>query len=282
LSEMGEELRSALTAFAARHRVLVAVDFDGTLAPFVTDPLQARALHGGLEALRDAATLSGVTTAVVSGRDLATLEMLTAIGPDDGITLIGSHGAQTNRPDEAGRASAVGASSLDEAGRASAVGASSLDEAAAALLETLRDELEAIRSRYPAVRLEHKTAAVVLHTRDVEPSAAEAATIAAHEAGRRHTGAHVTPGKEVVELSVSAADKGSALAELARASSSEATLYVGDDATDERAFAALHPPSGDLTIKVGPGETGALHRLPNPEAVVELLQLFVELRRLQG
>jgi trehalose 6-phosphate phosphatase len=268
LSEMGEELRSALTAFAARHRVLVAVDFDGTLAPFVTDPLQARALHGGLEALRDAATLGGVTTAVVSGRDLATLEMLTAIGPDDGITLIGSHGAQTNRPDEAGRASAVGASSLDEA--------------AAALLETLRDELEAIRSRYPAVRLEHKTAAVVLHTRDVEPSAAEAATIAAHEAGRRHTGAHVTPGKEVVELSVSAADKGSALAELARASSSEATLYVGDDATDERAFAALHPPSGDLTIKVGPGETGALHRGPNPGAVIELLKLFVELRRLQG
>ena len=268
MSEVGEELRSALTAFAARPRVLVAVDFDGTLAPLVTDPLQARALHGGLEALRDAATLGGVTTAVVSGRDLATLELLTAIGPDDGITLIGSHGAQTNRADRARRASAVGASLLDEA--------------AAALLETLREELEAIRSRYPAVRLEHKTSAVVLHTRDVEPSAAEAATKAAHEAGRRHPGAHVTPGKEVVELSVSAASKGSALAELARASSSEATLYVGDDVTDERAFAALHPMSGDLTIKVGAGETVALHRVPDPEAVVELLKLFVEVRRLQG
>ena len=81
LSEIGGELRIALTAFAARPRVLVAVDFDGTLAPLVHDPLQARAVRGGLEALRDVAALGGVTAAVVSGRDLATLETLTAIGP---------------------------------------------------------------------------------------------------------------------------------------------------------------------------------------------------------
>ena len=42
------------------------------------------------------------------------------------------------------------------------------------------------------------------------------------------------------------------------------------------------PLSGDLTIKVGAGETVALHRVPDPEAVVELLKLFVEVRRLQG
>ena len=268
MSEVGGRLRIALTAFAARPRVLVAVDFDGTLAPLVRDPLQAKAVPGGLEALRDAATLGGVTTALVSGRDLETLEMLTAIGPGDGITLIGSHGAQTNRGDPARLASTAGTALLDEA--------------AAALLETLRDELEAIRSRYPAVRLEYKTAAVVLHTRDVEPSAAKAATKAAHQAAQRHTGVHVTPGKKVVELSVSAADKGSALAELARASSTEATLYVGDDATDERAFTALHPLSGDLTVKVGSGETVAAHRVTDPHEVVELLKLFVGLRRLQG
>lgn len=268
MSEVREDLRSALAAFAARPRVLVAVDFDGTLAPIVTDPLQARALPGGLEALREATALRGVSTAVVSGRDLATLEMLTGIGPDDGITLIGSHGAQTNRGDPAELVSAAGAALLDEA--------------AAALLATLRDELEAIRSRNPSVRLEYKPAAVVLHTRGVVPSAAEAATKAAHEAGRRHTGVHVLSGKEVVELSVSAADKGSALADLARASRSDATLYVGDDVTDERAFAALHPLSGDLTVKAGAGETVAVQRVPDPEAVVALLKLFVELRCLQG
>ena len=268
MSEVGQELRVALSAFAARPRVLVAVDFDGTLAPLVTDPLRAKAVPGGLEALRDAATLGGVTTAVVSGRDLATLEMLTAVGPDDGIALVGSHGAQTNHADRAALSSTAGAAVLDEA--------------AAALLETLRDELEAIRALHPAVRLEYKPAAVALHTRDVERSAAEAATAAANDAARRYAGVHVIPGKEVLELSVSAADKGTAVAHLALVSSSNATLYVGDDATDERAFAALHPSSGDLTVKVGTGETVALHRVPDPEAVAELLQLFVEVRRLRG
>ncbi len=94
---MTEDLRTALAAFAARPRVLVAVDFDGTLAPLVTDPLQARALPGGLEALREAAALDGVTVAVVSGRDLATLETLTGLGPDADITLIGSHGAESTQ-----------------------------------------------------------------------------------------------------------------------------------------------------------------------------------------
>jgi len=52
--------------------------------------------------------------------------------------------------------------------------------------------------------------------------------------------------------------------------------------TDERAFAALDPLSGDLTIKVGDGKTVAALRIPNPESVVELLHLFVERRRLSG
>lgn len=268
MTDLGEDLRIALAAFAARPRVLVALDFDGTLAPFVTDPLQARAVPGGLEALRSAAALSGVSAAVVSGRDLATLAALTGIGPGDGITLIGSHGAQISRGGQAG---------FEPVGDAAF-----LDDAALARLAALRVELEAIRSRYPAVRLELKPSAVVLHTRGVEASVAAAATKAAHEVGERHTGVHVLPGKEVLELTVFEADKGSALRELARTSGTDATLYVGDDVTDERAFAALDPRSGDLTIKVGDGETVAAQRLPGPESVVELLNLFVDSRRLSG
>jgi hypothetical protein len=76
VTEAGKDLRIAVAAFAARPRVVVAVDFGGTLAPFVTDPLQARAVPGGLEVLRAEAALGGVTAAVVSGRDLATLAAL--------------------------------------------------------------------------------------------------------------------------------------------------------------------------------------------------------------
>jgi trehalose 6-phosphate phosphatase len=294
LTGTDEDLRIAVAAFAARPRVLVAVDFDGTLAPFVTDPLQARALPGGLEALRAAAALRGVTAAVVSGRDLATLAALTGIGPGDGIALVGSHGAEVGTQTGAQASIQAGSNTSTQAGAQTSSHTSShsshtstepaddsgfLDESATALLRVVRGELEAIRSRHPDVRLEDKPSAVVLHTRGVEPSEAAAATTAALEVGRRHTGVHVLPGKDVVELTVLEANKGSALVDLARRTGSDATLYLGDDVTDERAFAALHPESGDLTIKVGDGETVAARRLPGPEAVVELLELFVDQRR---
>ncbi|MEO6142469.1 MAG: trehalose-phosphatase [Dermatophilaceae bacterium] len=262
MSELPDSLRGALEVFVQLPRVLVAADFDGVLAPLVDDPLQARALPGGLEALRAAAAQDGVTAALVSGRDLATLAALTGIGPDDGVALIGSHGAQTSL-------APVGSAAL-------------LNNAAKARLTALRAELQSIESRYPAVRLEHKPSAVVLHTRGVAPSVAAAATTAAHEVGRRHTGVFVLPGKDVVELTVLEANKGVSLVDLARQTSSEATLYLGDDVTDERAFAALDPGSGDLTVKVGDGETVAGQRVSGPGAVVELLELFVDRRRARG
>jgi trehalose 6-phosphate phosphatase len=256
------DLRGAVAIFSARPRVLIALDFDGTLAPFVLDPMQARAVPGAIEALREAAALEGVTVAVVSGRDLATLGALTGIGADDDVTLIGSHGGETSLP---------GHESL-------APRADFLDPEATARLSVLGDELEAIRSRYPAVRLEHKPSAVALHTRGVDPAVAAAAAADALEVGERHPGVHVMPGKNVVELTVREADKGSAVVGLAQVTGSEATLYVGDDVTDERAFSALDPASGDLTVKVGDGETAATQRVPEPASVVQLLELFVELR----
>jgi trehalose 6-phosphate phosphatase len=267
----GTGLRIALAAFAARPRVLVAVDFDGTLAPFVLDPLQARALPGALDALAAAASLVGVTAAVVSGRDLTTLATLTGLGRTDGVVLIGSHGAQTTpiSPD----------SQSDQGGPKAAGTAGFLDDQARASLSAVSSELEAIRSRYPAVRLEYKPAAVALHARGVEPSVAASATAAAVEVGERLPGVHVMPGKNVVELTVVEANKGGAVLTLARATGADATLYVGDDVTDERAFVALNPKSGDLTVKVGNGETAAAYRVPDPASVVELLGLFVELRR---
>jgi len=261
MTDLDTELGIAVATFAARPRVLVAVDFDGTLSPFVLDPLQARAVPGGVEVLRAAAVLDGVTVAVVSGRDLTTLAAITGIGPKDGVILIGSHGAQLNLDDHTNLRPGSDPDFLDEE--------------AAARLSVVSGELEAIRSLYPAVRLEHKPSAVVLHTRGVDPSVAAAATTATLEVGDRYPGVHVMPGKNVVELTVLEANKGSALLRLARATTSEATLYVGDDVTDERAFAALDPGSGDLTVKVGDGETVAAQRVPDQASVVKLLELFV-------
>src|SRR3712207_7026086 len=65
-------------------------------------------------------------------------------------------------------------------------------------------------------------------------------------------------GKEVIELSVITTHKGTALDTLRTQLSASAVVFVGDDVTDENAFAHLHGP--DVGIKVGGGDTRAQDR----------------------
>ena len=82
------------------------------------------------------------------------------------------------------------------------------------------------------------------------------------------------PGKEVLELAVTDADKGSAVLRLRDDLGAAATVYLGDDRTDEDAFRALSP--GDLTVKVGEGETVARYRVADPAAVLLLLEALAD------
>ncbi len=91
---------------------------------------------------------------------------------------------------------------------------------------------------------------------------------------------HPIRGKEVLELSVSAATKGTALQALRSrlGIGAGAVVYLGDDVTDELAFGALDQTGGDLAIKVGNGETIAGHRVADPAAVAQLLGSLAERR----
>lgn len=251
---MDDALRQALDRFAARPRVVVGVDFDGTLAPLVDVPSQARAVPGSLELLVELAAQPGVDVAVVSGRDLATLGQVTSLGPE--VTLIGSHGVETSRADEDGE--------------------DLLDDVERARLDALDADLGQLLDRHPEVRLERKPTSRVLHTRGLDEDVATAALAAGERLLERHPGVHATPGKDVLEMSVTEAGKGHALQALARAHHAEAILYLGDDVTDERAFAELGP--NDVTIRVGPGDTVAEHRVADEEGVLEVLRALLELR----
>ena len=67
-------------------------------------------------------------------------------------------------------------------------------------------------------------------------------------------------GKSVLELSVSHADKGSAVTALGRHVGAVARVYFGDDVTDEDAFMRMRRPE-DVTVKVGTGSTAARYRV---------------------
>jgi trehalose 6-phosphate phosphatase len=140
--------------------------------------------------------------------------------------------------------------------------------------------LEGVVADHPGTTLEHKPAAAVLHTRRASRDVAARATSAALGAVSSVQGAHVLQGKEVVEVSVVEADKGSALLDLAGTLGVDAVLYAGDDTTDEHAFAAVASrgvPS-DVTVKVGDGQTAAQYRVTSPEAVAALLGDLLRLR----
>lgn len=92
LSSIDDALVERLDAAARAARLLVASDFDGTIAPIVADPEAAQADRGAIAALRTLVALPATRVAIVSGRALADLAARTA--ELDGAIRVGSHGAE--------------------------------------------------------------------------------------------------------------------------------------------------------------------------------------------
>jgi trehalose-phosphatase len=146
----------------------------------------------------------------------------------------------------------------------------------AQLLARLRTRLQTLSDGVPGVLIETKSASVAIHVRQADRRDAASVTDAVLAGPATWDGVHVLKGKEVVELAVLAPDKGAALARLRTQSSAEAVVYVGDDVTDEAAFAALG--ETDVGIKVGTGTTLAAFRVDDPHDVTELLAHLAALR----
>ncbi|GAA3767074.1 trehalose-phosphatase [Plantactinospora mayteni] len=252
LDTIDPELRAAIGRIARVPQLLVACDYDGTLAPIVEDPTKAVPLPESVAAVRALAALPQTTVAVVSGRalrDLATLSRL----PSE-VHLVGSHGSEFD----------IGF----------------VERLSPELIEVrtrLRNELRQIVAGRARVRLETKPASIAVHTRGADPEVA-AEVVAAVDAGPAvWADVTVTRGKEVIELSVIPTNKGTALEQLRTQLSASAALFLGDDVTDENAFAKLHGP--DVGIKIGPGETRAAFRIQEPVDAARVLALLLEVRR---
>ncbi len=250
MTALPAELAAALTALARTPTLLVALDFDGTLAPIVQDPTTSRPLPGSAAAVRALADLPATTVVMLSGRALADLRAVSGFGPP--VRLVGSHGGE-----------------FDDGGLV----LTAEQESVKAELEAA---LRAVVDGEPGVRLERKPAGIVVHVRGVAPAVGERVLDAVRAGPARLSGVDVTEGKAVLEMAVVHVSKGAAIDTLRGRLGADAVLFVGDDVTDETAFVRLVP--GDVGIKVGGGDTAAQYRVGAPEDVTVVLEELLAAR----
>lgn len=257
---------------AAPGEALIALDFDGTLAPIVSDPTRARPVEGTLETLSRLAADVG-TVAVLTGRpartavEYAGLADLTGAA---GLLVLGHYG-------------------LDrwEAATGS-YHAAPAPEGLAAVRAELPGVLDAA-DLPPGVTVEDKDVSVAVHTRrSADPAAAMAALERPLAALAERHALAVQPGRMVVELRGPGSDKGAALTVLVAEREARSVLFAGDDLGDVAAFDAVDRmrASGTPGVKVasaGPEPVPALSDradlvLDGPPAVVAYLRTLVRNR----
>ncbi len=250
--QLEPRLRAAIDHLARTPQLLVGCDYDGTLALVTDDPIKAKPLPEAVAAVRALAGLPQTAVAVISGRTLRELATLSRLPSE--VHLVGSHGSEFD----------VGF----------------LDELSAQHIELrarLQQTLAAIVAERPGVRLEPKPAGVAVHTRAAD-DAVTADVVAEVLAGPgAWPGVHVKRAKQVIELMVIATHKGAAVEQLRGQLCASAVLYLGDDVTDEDAFASLR--GHDVGVKIGSGDTAADHRVGEPIDAARVLGLLVQARR---
>jgi trehalose 6-phosphate phosphatase len=243
-SILAREYRPTLARFAASN-VLVAFDYDGTLAPMVSEPGLARMRPSTRRLLASVATR--YPTVVISGRSRADL-----IGRITGVPLweiCGNHGIEPwDRSPKYRRLVRQWA-------------------------RQLRDRLAA----FEGVIVEDKKYSLAIHYRHARNK--REALRAIKSAVRSLKGAHVTGGIKVVNvLPRGAPHKGVALKRARRLLGCDTAIFVGDDETDEHAFASGKP-HHLLSIRIGPlGRTHARYRLHRQRDVDPFLRVLVGLR----
>ena len=245
--------REAVRTLAATERLLVALDFDGTLAPLQDDPMASRMTPDAAAAGAALVAAPKTTVAFVSGRALRDLRVIAEHDDDSSILLAGSHGAE-QWPADAEITS---------------------DGAAEAVRDELTARAAAAVSGYEGAWIEHKAFGFALHTRRAAPAAAreaaravDAIVAATAPEWRRRTG------HDVLEFSFREEGKDAAVAHLRRLTEATAVLFAGDDVTDEDALRSLGP--ADVGVRVGPGETAAAVRVRD---IKELAEMLVRLAR---
>jgi trehalose 6-phosphate phosphatase len=219
------------------------LDADGTLLAFADDPEAVFPPPGMLDTLDTLNQALGGAMALVSGRAITGLDRIFG---RTAWAAAGQHGLE--RRDGDGRTSTVPVDA-DELAR-------------------LREIVHDIASALPGVRVEDKSWSVALHCREHPERADELERIAPAIAAR-FPGFELQPGSYVYEFKPRGMDKGVAVAAFLDSPPfrGRTPVYLGDDLTDEHAFAVVNE-RGGASVRVGTRTPShATFTLPSPAAV---------------
>jgi trehalose 6-phosphate phosphatase len=209
---------------------VIALDFDGTLAPIVDDPAAARPHPEAVAALARLAPLVN-SVVIITGRPAAVVVEYGGFAQVKGLTVLGHYGA--------------------ERWEAGVLHAPAPSPGIAEVRAKLPKVVEAAGAP-EGTAIEDKGNALAVHTRrTAEPQVALDRLRSILEALAERTGLTVEPGRFVLELRPPGMDKGAALRAFVAQRSAGAVLYAGDDLGDLAAFDAVE----ELRAKGIPGVT---------------------------
>lgn len=225
--------------------VLLAFDYDGTLAPLVSSPTRAAMRPSTRRLLKRASQL--YPCVAISGR--AQPDALSRFRGIEICRVVGNHGAEP----------------------------SSGEEALRRRVQQWLPVLKARLSGRPGVMIENKEFSVAIHYRHARARNSTRRAILAAARSLEHV--RVIGGKLAINLVVpNAPHKGLALERELLRFACDTVIYVGDDDTDEDVF-QLDRPGRLLSIRVGRKRTSAApYYLRNQAEIDRLLGTLVALR----
>jgi trehalose-phosphatase len=230
------------------------LDYDGTLAPFHDDRMQAQPWPGITDRLDRLSTLPSVHLALVTGRSARELASLLPVRQP--VEIWGSHGREH----------------LTAEGVYNSANLAPAQQAALDQLET------ALKAAGFGAQIERKPASLAAHWRGLDPEGTAKVEQVAREAYRtsgERAGLHLLVFDGGVEMRSNAINKGHAALHMLTQFPTATAAYLGDDLTDEDAFAVLRGRGLTVLVRAEARPSQATYWLRPPKELLAFLDAWI-------